>query len=73
MIFARRSGERSPHLEWRIRLFGVGAILGMVGIWAQQGWLVNAAIAVLLVGFALRFRRRSGDADASERDGDPTA
>lgn len=44
-------------LEWRIRLFGVGAILGLVGMWGDQHWLVNLAIAVLAAGVLLRFLR----------------
>jgi hypothetical protein len=69
MFVSRRPGS-AGHLEWRIRIFGVGAIVGMVGIWSDQGWLVNVAIAVLLIGFAMRFLRR---AEAAEDPDDPTA
>lgn len=43
------------HLEWRVRILGVGAALGLAGMFLDVGWLVNVAIGVLLVGFALRF------------------
>ena len=43
------------HLEWRVRIFGASAILALVGMWAQWRWLINVAIAVLLLGFLLRF------------------
>ena len=73
MIFARRSKPSLEHLEWRIRLFGVGAILAMVGIWSGQGWLINLAIGVLVIGFALRFlRRREGD-EGTRADSDDEA
>ena len=52
-MFIRRTQPTMRHLEARIALFGAGAILAMVGIWAQQGWLINVAIAVLLIGFML--------------------
>ncbi len=55
----------APNLEWRVRLFGAGAILGVVGMWADQGWLVNVAIAVLLLAFLLRFR---ADRDETSQD-----
>ena len=53
--------RRNPslrHLEWRIRLFGAGAILAVVGMATGQRWMVNVAIAVLLVGLILRFAGR---------------
>jgi hypothetical protein len=51
-----RSRERPVrHLEWRIRLFGVGAILGVAGIATATSWLVNVAIGVLALGVLLRF------------------
>ena len=40
----------------------------MVGIWAEQGWLVNLAIGVLLVGFALRFAKRSRPTEVDETE-----
>jgi hypothetical protein len=69
-MFLRRTQPTLAHLEWRIRLFGAGAILAMVGIVTEQGWLINVAIGVLLIGFALRFvGRRPGD---SADPDDPT-
>ena len=44
----------APRLEWRVRIFGAGAILGLIGMWASQPWLVNAAIVVLGIGVVLR-------------------
>jgi hypothetical protein len=59
---------RSPaaHLEWRIRIFGAGAILALVGMWSEQGWLINIAIGVLLIGLALRFLPSRGATSTEE-------
>ncbi len=60
-----RSRDRSGrHLEWRVRLFGAGAVLAVVGMFTEQGWLIDLAIVVLLAGFALRFV--IGEPDASD-------
>ena len=50
-----RAHQHVRHLEWRVRLFGAGAILALVGMAADAEWLVNVAIGVLVVGFLLRF------------------
>lgn len=34
---------------------GAGAIVALIGIWAEANWLVNVAIGFLFVGFVLRF------------------
>jgi len=65
----RRARGPVRHLEWRIRLFGVGAILAVVGMAAAQPWLINVAIVVLVIGVLLRFApepRESGDEDTSQ-------
>jgi hypothetical protein len=67
-MLIRRTQPMLAHLEWRIRLFGAGAILAIVGIWFEQDWLVNLAIGVLLVGFGLRFLGRR-EHTASDDDG----
>lgn len=66
-MFVDRDPDREVgYLVWRIRLFGAGAILGLAGIWTDTGWLVTLAIAVLVVGFALRFVPEKGDGVGSE-------
>ena len=40
---------------------GAGAIVALIGFWADAPWLVNVAIVLLLVGFLLRFAGREGD------------
>ncbi len=80
LFFLTRSRKRSlKHLEWRVRLFGAGALLALVGISLQLSWLIYTAIAVLCAGMALRFLEGSspddGDPDSheGESDGDPGA
>ena len=60
------------HLEWRVRLLGIGAVLALAGMTLERGWLVNVALAVLVAGFVLRFVGRARDADESNGDDDPT-
>lgn len=73
MVFLDRSRSREvAHLEWRIRLFGVGAILAVLGMYFEMPWMINVAIGVLVLGFLLRFvpSGSRGDADASLGDPD---
>ncbi len=46
-------------LAWRVRLFAIGAGLGIGGIALENRWLIWAAILVLGGGFALRFLSES--------------
>jgi hypothetical protein len=60
-MFVTRPGIPSRrHLEWRVRVFGMGAILALAGMWAEQPWLINVAIGVLGVGIILRLFARRG-------------
>jgi len=49
-----RSKRAGPRLEWKVRIFVVGAALGAAGMYLDEGWLIGAAIAVLLGGMLLR-------------------
>ena len=48
----RRAGR---FLEWKVRIFATGAVLGLAGIFLDEEWLRIAAIAVLAAGVLLRF------------------
>lgn len=63
-----RSRDRPVrHLAWRVRLLGVAAVLAIAGMMLESGWMVNGAIVVLLVTFALRFIGRDDpDEDLDE-------
>jgi len=56
MIFAsRRSREGpDPHLEMKVILFFVGAVLALAGIKLDSSLLVGLAIVILMGGVALR-------------------
>lgn len=75
MFFLTRSRKRSlKHLEWRVRSFGAGALLALLGIYLQASWLIYTAVAVLIAGVALRFLEGSppddGDSNDHEEEGD---
>ena len=56
MFIGRRDhSEDLQHLNWRIRLFSIGAGLGLGGIWLDSAWLGYAAIVALLAGMGIRF------------------
>ena len=54
-------------LDWRIRLFGIGAVLGLAGIFLEAAWLVTVALVALLAGVAVRY---SPDRDPVEEEED---
>lgn len=48
-------------LEWKVRLFTVGAVLAVAGMAMEEDWLVWTAIGVLGAGFILRFLPHPAD------------
>lgn len=56
-------------LLWRIRLFGVGGVLGLGGIFLEMSWLVTSAVVVLMAGLGIRFLPGMGPVD--EEDDEP--
>ncbi len=76
MILSSRK-KRGPdrYLDWRVRLFFVGAVLALLGISLGSSILVGLAIAVLLLGLGFRFLP-SGDggveADENNEERDST-
>jgi len=60
------------HLVWRVRIFAVGAGLGLGGIFLDQSLLIWAAVVVLGAGMLLRIRARPGaPAELAESGDDP--
>jgi hypothetical protein len=57
--------RRTAHLQWRVRLFGIGGGLGLGGVWLDSSWLIYAALIALFAGVALRFV--GGDAPPDEK------
>jgi hypothetical protein len=60
------------HLEWRVRFFAAGALLALAGMYLRLDWVVNAALAVLLMGFLLRFLPEHGEGGADHEGDDAT-
>jgi hypothetical protein len=70
MVFIDRRPDRPDrHLEWRVRFMGAGALLAILGIYYEAGWLIWVAIAALVVGFLIRFLP-GGDEGPGEGGGD---
>ena len=62
MIFlSRRKRGQDPHLEWKIRLFFVGALLALFGMILDRSWLIGAAVAVLAAALLLRILPKKKD------------
>ena len=51
----RAKGREGKHLKWRIRLFVTGAVAAALGMYYDRRVLIWTAIAVLAVGFFLRY------------------
>jgi hypothetical protein len=70
MFFSsRRKRSPDPHLDWKVRLFGLGALLALIGIALESSVFISAAVAVLLSGVLLRFLpSAAGNASPSEED-----
>jgi hypothetical protein len=52
---ADRSLRADPFLEWKVRLFSVGAVVALVGIYLDDRWVTGAALVLLGAGVLLRF------------------
>lgn len=70
MLRLDRRKRAGAFLEWKVRLFVAGAVLGMAGIFLGEAWLTGGAIAVLTGGALLRFL--PGAAPAPEDEDDDT-
>lgn len=74
-IASRRRGP-GRFLDWKVRLFFVGAVLLLVGMAREVDLLVLIGIAVLAVAFVLRFFEREtteetpADEDEEEESGE---
>lgn len=53
-----------------MRIFIVGAVLGLSGMWADEPWLTGSGIVVLALGVLMRGRRASQDPQ-DDPQGDP--
>jgi hypothetical protein len=65
---SRATDRPVRYLEWRIRLFGVAAILAVLGIGADVEALRWAALGVLAVTAALSILAGRNERDAADRE-----
>ncbi len=63
-----RKADRYPWLEWKVRLFAVGAGLAVAGMAMDTRWLVAVAIVILFAGFLIRFLPGGTGESSEERD-----
>ena len=73
-MFFDRSRRAGRYLEWKVRLFTLGAVLAVVGMATDQTWMTWAAIVVLVAGMVLRFLPggRGGEEDPAVESDAPT-
>jgi hypothetical protein len=58
---AQRGADR--YLNAKVAIFCLGAGIAVVGIATDTSWIITVAIAVLFVGFLLRFLPRNRETD----------
>jgi Flp pilus assembly protein TadB len=54
MISRRRREGPDPYVDWKMRIFAVGAVLLVAGIFLDHRPLVGAAVVVLAAGLVFR-------------------
>jgi hypothetical protein len=54
-LFHDRSKRSDTHLEWKVGLFSVAAVMGLGGIYFDERWMGLVAILLLASAMGLRF------------------
>jgi hypothetical protein len=65
---SRKDHGPDPALNRKVWIFFLGAFLAFAGMWMEAQWLVGVAIAVLVLGMALRFIPRFRTPERAEED-----
>ena len=71
MSTPKPSNRPGRFLEWKVRIFGGGAVLALVGMYFGERWMTGLAIVVLLAGLVIRVvleRNPSGSLYADDDD-----
>jgi uncharacterized membrane protein YjjB (DUF3815 family) len=53
-MFLDRKRKAGKHLELKVALFCVAAVVGLAGIYFESRWLTGVAIVLLLAGMFIR-------------------
>lgn len=72
-LFLDRGRRAGRYLEWKVRIFAAGAVLGLAGIFLDEAWMRFGAIGVLAAGMLLRFLPGGRDRAAGATGGDDEA
>jgi hypothetical protein len=67
-VFFDRNRRAGKHLEWKVGLFCVAAVVALAGIYMESRWWTGAAVVILMGGMLLKFV--PSDADDAESDQD---
>jgi hypothetical protein len=63
--------EDDPWLQAKLWIFSIGALLALLGMGLENGWLIGAAGIMLAAGLLLRFVKRPGLDSEADRGADP--
>jgi len=65
-LFIDRKPRSRRFLAWKTRIFGVAAVIALVGMYLNNPYVTGTALVLLLVGVALRFvpERKVSPADS---------
>lgn len=64
---------RSNHwLVWKIRIFGVAAVVAIVGMYLDNPYVTGSALVLLFIGMLLRFLPAPKTPDAGVDEGPPS-
>ena len=72
MIFRPSRERRGPDrwLSAKVAIFCLGAGIALVGVASERNWVINLAIAVLAIGFLMRFLGRRKPQSENNDSGD---
>lgn len=71
-LFHDQSKRADPHLEWKVRIFSVAAVVGLCGIYFNERWMTGIAIVLLASAMMLRFVVVAPEEEGHEQGSDPS-
>jgi len=64
-----RSKQAGPFLEWKVRVFAVGGVVALAGMFFGERWMTGVALGLLVAGVAFGLalgRKEPTEAEADE-------